>query len=26
MSATLFYFNYTAVPCYFGAKAVLLDD
>lgn len=26
MAATLYYFNYTAVPCYFGAKAVLLDE
>ena len=26
MANVLFYFNYTAVPCYFGAKQVLLDD
>lgn len=26
MSNVLFYVNYTAVPCYFGAKDVLLND
>ena len=26
MANVLFYFNYTAVPCYFGAKEVLLNE